>query len=188
LADKKHLTMDALKAGLKTIHQSPKDEGVLEMIVRRPAVDQREVLEAGELSLREGLVGDNWRPRGTSLTSDGTAHPDRQLSLMNSRVSALLAQDRARWPLAGDQLYIDLDFSWENLPPGTRLVIGSAVVEITAEPHFGGNTFLERFDLDATKFVNSTLGQELQLRGVHAKVVEPGLIRTGDVVKRQAHI
>ena len=122
--------------------------------------------------------------RGSSRTDDGSSHPDMQLNIMNARVVALVAQDKSRWPLAGDQLFIDLDLSDANLPPGTRLAIGSAVIEITAQPHTGCGKFVERFGLDAMEFVNSPVGKELHLRGVNAKVVRPGVIRVGDVATK----
>jgi hypothetical protein len=184
MADAKHLTTEALEARLDHIRRSPKDEGVLEMIVRRPETDAREVLEEGSLDLVEGLVGDDWRARGSSLTADGSAHPDMQLNVMNARAIALLAQDRARWPLAGDQLYVDLDLSAENLPPGTRLAIGSSVIEVTARPHTGCAKFAARFGADAMAFVNSPVGKQLHLRGINAKVVQPGVVRVGDPVKK----
>jgi hypothetical protein len=180
----KHLTLEDLEAGLDDIRRSPKDEGMLEMIVRRPRTDEREVLEVGELDLVEGLRGDNWRTRGSSVTADGSAHPDTQLNLMNSRVIALLAQDRKRWQLAGDQLYVDMDLSAENLPPGSRLAIGSTLIRVTAQPHTGCKKFAERFGADATRFVNSATGKELKLRGINAKVVQPGIVRVGDVVRK----
>ena len=92
---------------------------------------------------------------------------------MNARAAALVAGDRERWPLAGDQLYVDLDLSGENLPPGTRLAIGSAVVEVTDEPHTGCKKFSARFGLDALEFVNSPEGRALNLRGINTRVVEP---------------
>lgn len=179
-----HLSKTELEAGLDHIRRSPKNKGVLEMIVRRPAVDQREVLEEGELDLARGLVGDNWSTRGSAATADGAAHPEMQLNLMNARAADLVAQERSRWPLAGDQLFVDLDLSGENLPPGTRLAVGSAVIEITPVPHNGCKKFTARFGLEAMKFVNSAVGKELHLRGVNARVVQPGLIRTGDVVEK----
>ncbi|PYS79308.1 MAG: MOSC domain-containing protein [Acidobacteria bacterium] len=180
----KHLTLKELEAGLGEIRRSPKDEGVLELIVRRPAFDEREVLEAGELNLAEGLVGDGWRMRGSSRMPDGSPHPDMQLNIMNSRVIALVAQGKDRWPLAGDQLFLDMDLSEENLPAGTRLALGSAVVEVTAQPHTGCKKFVARFGPDAMKFVNSPVGRRLNLRGINAKVVRPGVVRVGDVVKK----
>ncbi len=178
------LTMTQLEAGLDEIRQSPRDEGRLELIVRRPQVDEREVLEEAELDRADGLVGDSWKLRGSSRTEDGSPHPDMQLNIMNSRVIALVAQDRGRWPLAGDQLYLDLDLSAENLPPGTRLALGSAVIEVTAQPHTGCKKFAARFGADALRFVNSPEGKQLRLRGVNARVVRPGVIRVGQVVKR----
>jgi hypothetical protein len=176
--------MAELEAGLDNIRQSPKKEGVLELIVRRPQTDRRETLIEGQLDRAEGLVGDNWKTRGSTRTPDGSAHPEQQLNIMNSRVIGLLAQQKERWQLAGDQLYIDLDLSDENLPPGSRVAIGEAVVEVTAIPHTGCDKFVERFGADATKFVNSQVGRALHLRGINAKVVQSGRIQVGDTVKK----
>ncbi|MBE2238176.1 MAG: MOSC domain-containing protein [Caldilineaceae bacterium] len=182
--DVRQLTTAELEAGLDYIRQAPRDAGVLELIVRRPAVDGREVLEEGELDLRGGLVGDTWQARGSSRMPDRSPHPDMQLNLINARLIALLAQDKARWPLAGDQLYVDLDLSEENLPPGTRLTIGAAVIEVTDQPHIGCKKFAARFGADAVKFVNSPEGKALHLRGINAKVVQGGTIRAGDTVRK----
>ena len=182
----RHLTMEELEAGLDEIRQSPTDEGLLQLIVRRPRVDAREVLEEAELHPSEGLVGDSWKFRGSSRTPDGSAHPDMRLNIMNARVIALVAQDKDRWQLAGDQLFIDLDLSAENLPAGTQLSLGAAVIEVSPQPHTGCQKFVSRFGLDAVKFVNSAVGKELHLRGINAKVVQPGIIRVGDVAKKIA--
>lgn len=181
-----HLTMAELEAGLDHIRQSPKNEGVLELIVRRPAIEEREVLEEGQLHPLEGLIGDNWKNRRSSRTPDGSPHPEMQLNIMNARVIALLARDKDRWQLAGDQLYIDLDLSAENLPPGTKLALGSAVIEVTPQPHTGCQKFVSRFGLDAMKLVNSTSGRELHWRGINAKVVQAGIIRVGDVARKMS--
>lgn len=179
-----HLTTQELERGLGDIRLSPQDEGILHLIVRRPSVDQREVLDEGELDLEVGLVGDNWATRGSSSMPDKSSNPLKQLNIMNSRAAALVARTEDRWPLAGDQLFIDLDLSDENLPAGTRLSIGSAVIEITAPPHNGCKKFVARFGLDAMKFVNSEIGKKLHLRGVCARVVRAGTIRKGDAVKK----
>lgn len=180
----KHLTMAELEAGLDEIRQSPKDEGVLELIVRRPRTNEREILQQGELHPADGLVGDSWKVRRSSSTPDGSPHPEMQLNIMNARAIALVAQEKDRWSLAGDQLYVELDLSAGNLPPGSRLSIGSAIIEITLPPHTGCQKFVSRFGLDAMKFVNSTVGRELRLRGLNARVVKAGTIHIGDLVRK----
>jgi hypothetical protein len=172
----KHLTTEEIEAQLNYVIESPKDDGVLNLIVRRPKEDEREVLETGELDTEKGLIGDDW------LTDDGNT--EAQIAIMNSRIIELLAQGRERWKLAGDQLYIDLNLRDENLPAGTRLAIGSAILEITPKPHNGCRKFVERFGLDAMKFVNSTVGKQFHLRGIYARVVQSGTIRQGDAVKK----
>jgi hypothetical protein len=180
----KYLTTEELEAGLEDIYLSPKDDGRIDLIVCRPDIEKREILSEARLDLTEGLVGDNWKVRGSTSTADGSAHPEMQINIMNSRVIALLAQERDRWQLAGDQLYIDLNLSDKNLPAGTRLALGSAVLEITAKPHSGCKKFAARFGQDAIKFVNSPLGKELHLRGVNARIIQSGTIQVGDVVKK----
>jgi MOSC domain-containing protein YiiM len=184
MADIKHLSMAELEAGLNFIRQSPRDQGDLELIARRPRDDERETLEAGRLDLQSGLEGDNWITRGSKRTPDGTAHPDMQITLMNSRVIALMAGDKERWPLAGDQLYVNLDLSAENLPAGTRLALGTAVIEVSAQPHTGCAKFVARFGVDAQKFVNSPEGKQLHLRGINARVIQSGTIQVGDLVRK----
>jgi len=175
-----HLKMAELEQKLEEIRRSPKSEGRLALIVRRPRSGEREVVEAGELTVAEGLVGDNWSTR----TPDVPLDPERQLTIMNSRVAGLLAQDEDRWELFGDQLYIDIELSEANLPVGTRLAMGGAVIEVTPVDHTGCKKFAERFGVDAVKFVSTAVGKEMRLRGMYAKVVQPGAIRAGDRVRK----
>ena len=180
----KHLSITELEAGMDYIRQSPKDHGVLKMIVRRPEDDEREAIEHGELDRSEGLIGDNWKVRGSKHSADGSANMNAQITVMNARLIELVAQNEERWSLAGDQLYIDMDLSDENLPPGTRLAIGSAVIEVSAEPHTGCKKFSARFGVEAMKFVNSPEGKRSHLRGINTRVVQSGAIRVGDVVRK----
>jgi hypothetical protein len=180
----RHLTMSELEAGLDEIGRSPQNDGVLEMIVRRPQVGEREILDEGQLDLVDGLVGDSWKNRSSRRTADGTPHPDMQLNVMNSRVVALVSQDKRRWHLAGDQLFVDFDLSDANVPVGTQLSIGSAVIEVTSQPHTGCGKFVERFGLDAMKFVNAPEHEALHLRGINARVVRPGVLRVGDTITK----
>lgn len=180
-----NLTTEQLEAGLDHIRHSPKDQGTLEMIVRRPRIGEREVLLEGDLDLEMGLVGDTWLERGSTRTADGSAHPDMQLNVINARLLDLVAQDKTRWPLAGDQLVVDFDLSEANVPPGTQLAIGSAIIEVTAQPHTGCAKFVARFGRDAMLFVNSPVGKQLHLRGINARVLQPGVIRQGDTVRKR---
>jgi hypothetical protein len=179
-----HLDLAALEAGLDKIREAPQDNGRVELICRRPDVEQRELLAEAVLDLEQGLVGDNWRIRGSSSTVDGSAHPDMQLTLMNARSVALIAVDPDRRQLAGDQFFVDLDLSVTNLPPGSRLRLGEATVEVTEIPHRGCGKFSARFGVEALKFVNSKVGRELNLRGINARVVEGGVVRLGDPVAK----
>ena len=182
----RHLTSEELIRGLESIGDSPRDAGVLHLIVRRPRIGQRELIPEAQLDVAAGLVGDNWKDRGSSRTPDGTAHPGMQINVMNSRIIDLIAADRNRWALAGDQFFVDLDLSASNMPPGTRLAFGTAVLEVTAVPHTGCAKFVERFGLDAMKLVNSPSGRQQNLRGICVRVVEPGRVRVGDVVRKIA--
>jgi hypothetical protein len=177
-------TLDQLSAGLDHVRESPSDEGTLELIVRRPRVDARELLDEGWLDLDTGLAGDCWLTRGSTTTPDGLAHPDAQIALMNARAAALVAGPIERWALAGDQLYLDLDLSQQNLPAGSRLAVGDAIIEITPKPHRGCAKFGARFGVEALRFVNTGHGLVLNLRGRNARVVTPGPIRRGDTVRR----
>jgi len=178
----KHLSTDELEPGLDEIRRAPADEGVVELIVRRPAVDEREVVEEAELDVDEGLVGDSWSARGRS--GGRPANLDAQLTLTGVRAVAFAAGTRDRWALAGDQLVVDLDLSGENLPPGTRLAVGGAVIEVTPEPHTGCKKFAARFGLETLQAFNSPEGRALNLRGINTRVVEGGKVRVGDPVRK----
>jgi hypothetical protein len=179
-----HLTTDELQASLPHILDSPADGGTLELIVRRPGLGEREELAEGTLDMAVGLVGDTWNQRSSKRTEDGSPHPDMQLNVMNARVVALLAGSAERRALAGDQLYLDMDISEANLPPGTRLAIDGAVIEITEQPHTGCAKFTERFGIDAARWVNHADLRHLRLRGLNAKVVVAGTIRQGTRVNK----
>ena len=184
MLDVQYLSMEELEAGLDHIRQAPTDQGILKMIVRRPNVDEREVLQTGELDTEQGLVGDTWNVRVNTHSKDGLANVNKQITIMNARAVALLAQSEERWPQAGDQLYIDMDLSDDNIPPGTQLAIGSAIVQVSPDPHSGCNKFSARFGVEAMKFVNSLEGKRLHLRGINTRVIQAGNIQVGDTVRK----
>ena len=181
-----HRTTDELLAGLDTVRSAPADGGTLDLIVRRPSAGEREDLDAGEITLEDGLVGDEWRTRGSRHTDDGSSEVERQLTLMNSRAIALFAGGADGWATAGDQLFVDLDISITNLPPGTRLALGEAVLEVSEKPHTGCAKFAERFGMEVARFVSTPAGKELRLRGMNARVVTPGTVRKGEAVRKLA--
>lgn len=166
-----------LIAGLDHVRHAPSERGVLELIVARPAVDERTLLAAAELAVDMGLVADRWN-RGSK------SNLKSQLTVMNVRVTQLVAGDRSRWALAGDQLYVDFDLSAENIPPGTRLSIGDAVIEVSDQPHLGCEKFAARYGQAARELVNSPQGIALNLRGINTRVVKPGVVRVGDTVRK----
>jgi hypothetical protein len=178
-----HRTPEELLAGVDHVRSSPRDAGVLELVVVRPAKYERRVLDAATLDLGLGVVGDTWIERGSSRTADGGPNPEAQVTVMNSRAADLVAVTRERWPLAGDQLYVDLDLSTENLPTGTILEIGDAQLEVTAAPHTGCAQFKERFGVEALRLTATPDGRFLRLRGINTRVVRGGDVRPGDTVR-----
>lgn len=175
-----HLTLEELQTAIPDISVSPSDHATVDMITRRPEAGQRDILETCELDETHGLVGDNWQQRGSSATPDGSANPDAQITIINTRIINAIAGSKSRWHLAGDQLVIDLDLSHDNLPPGARLSIGTAIIELTAEPHTGCAKFMSRFGKDALRFVSGPQAMQQRRRGANAKIIKPGTIRIGD--------
>lgn len=179
-----HLSKERLMAGLDRIRAAPPDGGRLVLIVRRPTVEEREVLAEAVLSQETGLAGDNWLARGSSRTPDGSADPDKQITVMNARVAELVAGGTERMALCGDQLYVDLDLSVGNLPAGSLLAVGEVVLRVSEAPHTGCAKFVERFGGEAMRFVNGRIGRRLRMRGMNTRVVVPGTVRLGDVAAK----
>jgi hypothetical protein len=184
MAEVRHLSTDELNTNLDLIRQSPADGGKLEVISSRPDVGERVLLQEAELNLQDGLQGDNWRTRGQHKSQPQEPNLEAQLTLMNKRSAQAVAGSQERWPLAGDQLYVDLDMSVANLPAGTQLTIGSAIIEVTDEPHPGCKKFVERFGMDAMTWVNSDEGKKLRLRGVNTRIIQAGTIQVGDSITK----
>jgi MOSC domain-containing protein YiiM len=177
----RHFTADELEAGLPIMRGAPADVGRIDLVTRRPVEGEREVLDAAELDLEQGLVGDRW---SKGRRNRRPPNLDAQLTLMSVRAAELMAGTRERWALAGDQLYVEFDISETNLPPGTRIAVGTAVVEVSDEPHTGCKKFVQRFGMDAMLLVNSPEGRALRLRGMNTRIVEPGVVRPGDEIRK----
>lgn len=175
-------TAEELDAQLDRVAAAPCDVGIVELIVARPAAGERRILDVAELRPGVGLVGDNYLERGSSRPPGGPADPLAELNIMSVRaLEAVAGVDRERWPLAGDQFIVDFDLSLDAAPTGTRLRIGTAVIEVTEKPHNGCAKFAERFGVDAARWVNSR--KDLRLRGICAVVVEPGMVSVGDEIR-----
>jgi MOSC domain-containing protein YiiM len=171
-------TAEQLWADLDHVRRAPPDEGTLELIATRPAVGEREVVEQAELDVEGGVVGDSWSRRGKR------PNPKSQVAIMSARAAAMIAGEREHWAIAGDQLYVDLDLSAANLPPGTRLAIGTAILEVSDLPHLGCGKFTARYGAEARELVNSPEGVALNLRGINTRIVQGGTVRRGDTVRR----
>ena len=180
----RHRSTEELEAALRSIREAPATSGTIQLIVRRPAEDAREVLSEARINADEGIEGDTWNQRGTSLSADGGPHPNKQITIMNAGAAAAVIGPIERWPLAGDQIYADLDIGHEALPAGTQLAVGDAVLEVAVEPHTGCAKYAARFGSEALRFVNTGEGRELRLRGVNCRVVRPGTVRVGDSVSQ----
>jgi MOSC domain-containing protein YiiM len=178
--DQVHQDLD-IDAGLDAVRAAPADDGLVEFIVRRPAHDEREIVGEARLEPDLGLVGDQWDKQDAQSTPSYLA---AQLTLISTRVLAAIEPDRARWPLAGDQLYVDLDLSVDNLPAGSRLAIGSAIIEVSETPHTGCAKFSARFGSDALRWINSPVGRVHRMRGMNARILEAGTVRAGDRIKK----
>jgi hypothetical protein len=182
-------TTAELTAQLDHLRAAPAEVGTLDLVVRRPARAQREILLEGVLDEAEGLSGDNWLSRATSRARAEGRHLKSQVTVMSSRMIRLLADTDEERALAGDQLYLDLDISHANLPPGTRIALGDpddggAVIEVSGKPHTGCAKFVRRFGEEATSFVNSDEGRQMRLRGLNARVVRGGKVRPGDPARK----
>ena len=173
-------TAEQLWADLDNVRAAPRDDGTLELIATRPAVGERNVVEEAQLDVADGVIGDSWSRRGKR------PNPKSQVAVMSARAAAMIAGDREHWALAGDQLYVDLDLSATNLPPGTRLAIGSAILEVSDLPHLGCAKFTARYGADARDLVNSPDGIALNLRGINTRIVQSGTVRRGDAVRKLA--
>lgn len=166
------------------VRAAPRDVGTVVLIVRRPSADVREILAEAELDPALGLAGDDWIRRRSRNTPDGSADPEDQLTIMSTRVLAAIAPDRDRWPLAGDQLYVDFDLGEESLPAGARLAVGGAIVRVSEKPHTGCAKFSERFGSDALRWINGPVGRGLRMRGLNARIEQAGTVRVGDTIRR----
>ena len=179
-----HKSMQELKAGLPEILAAPKDNGEIKAVVIRPASGERQDVTSCDVSLEGGVRGDHWAKGCWKTTEDGKPHPDVQICIMNSRCIDLIAGDRANWPRAGDNLFIDMDLTPDNLPPGHRITVGNTTLEITDTPHKGCAAFIERYGRDACVFVNVGDGDKYKLRGIYARVIKTGTITVGDTVQK----
>ena len=175
-----HPSTEDLEARLAWLADAPKDGGAITGIVIRPRTNERVLLSECKVSPELGVHGDNW----ASGSHGETPNPSAQITIMNTRMIELLADEKERQALAGDQFFADMDLSKTNLKVGQQLRIGTAVLEIMSKPHLGCVKFSNRFGADALKFVNSEAGTEMRLRGVYASVISSGSIEVGNAIEK----
>jgi len=170
----RHLGLDALEAGLRSLPALPRTGGRVVLICRRTPDGSRETPARTELTFADGVPGDDWSRRPPR-------DPEAQLAVMCAPVAELIANGQ---PLVvfGDNLFVDLDLSNASLPTGTRLRVGGAVVEVTPKPHNGCSKFHARFGADALRFVQAKPTRDRNLRGIYWKVIEPGAVAVGDAI------
>ncbi len=177
-------TAEQLQAGMARVYETPRDEGAVRLVVRRPGRGEREILAQGQLDTEQGLVGDDWINR-PGMKRD-TPSPYAQVTVMNARAAELVSGDPepSTWAQCGDQLYIDLDLSEANMPAGTRIAIGEAELEVQAEPHTGCVQFRSWWGPDALRHISTKEGLSLRMRGANTRVIRSGAVRPGDVARK----
>jgi len=170
----RHRSTTELETGLRALSQAPKDAGRLALLVRRDAEHCRETPARVHLSREDGMPGDAWGRHATR-------NPESQLAVMRRDVAELIANGQPL-TLFGDNLFVDLDISKANLPAGTRLRVGEAVVEVTPMSHDGCSKFHRRFGPDALHFVNAKPTRDQNLRGIYWRVIESGEVSVGSPI------
>jgi MOSC domain-containing protein YiiM len=170
-----HLLLARLEAGLGALPAPPRDSGRVMLVVRRRPDRMRETLGRVELQPEDGVPGDAWGRREHR-------DPEAALTVMQVDVAELIANGQ---PLTvfGDNLFLDLDLSAQNLPTGSRLRVGRALLEVTAKPHNGCHKFAARFGHDALRLVSRPERRQRNLRGIYMRVVEAGEVAVGDPVE-----
>ncbi|MEM7334639.1 MAG: MOSC domain-containing protein [Chloroflexota bacterium] len=178
------LDMTQLNEGIPVILESPKNNGRIDLITIRPATNERVLKDEVEISIENGVEGDNWKTRGSNSMPDKSSNPEAKITIMNSRVIKHITQSDSGWEWAGDQFFVEMDLSEENLPAGQQLQLGTAVLEVSAVPHTGCAKFVARFGKDAHKFVNNQYGRSQRFRGVNLKVIKGGTVKVGDTAQK----
>lgn len=169
------LPLDRLELGLTQLPAAPRDKGQVARIVRRVAGGRRELLDRARLAPESGVPGDAWERHEEPLV-------DMQLAVIQRDVIELIANGQPI-ELSGDNLYLDLDLSSENIPIGSRIRVGAALLEVTPKPHNGCRKFRARFGGDALQFVSKPELRNRNLRGIYLRVVEAGEVAVGDVAQ-----
>lgn len=173
-------TFDELEALWAGMPAAPRDAGSVRLLCIRREPGLHDTPDVAEVTVDGGLVGDRWAVGWQEHDPERRA----QVTLMNAAVTELVAAGRQPLHEAGDNILVDFDISVDHLPPGTRVRIGEAVLEISAAPHTGCSRFAARFGQDALRWANWRHWRERRLRGVNCRVVEGGVVRVGDPVER----
>jgi MOSC domain-containing protein YiiM len=167
-------TFDELERLWAASPPPPATRGTVRLLCVRTAPGEHACPPTGTRSAERGIEGDRW-------WSGATRDPESQVTLMSARVAELVAAEHAPLHAAGDNILVDLALDEASLPAGTRLRVGSAILEVSEKPHTGCKKFRERFGVDAMRWVNEH--RERRLRGVNCRVAVDGQVVVGDAVE-----
>jgi hypothetical protein len=160
---------------------APRDSGRIVQLCVRPDVNKRAFPEVLELCPRRGAIGDRWEWRTWMHLPDGSPDPRVQLALMDHRILAFLQDLTGCSHHPGDTCLLDLDLHADRLPAGSRLQIGSAVLEISDVENDACGKFATHYGAEVFSWIRAPANRARRLRGAFARVVQGGLVRNGDL-------
>lgn len=172
------ITRAVLDAALPFVLAAPRDDAPIALLCTRPALGQRAFPASIRLTKAEGIPGERWLTQSWLRLPDGRPDPRNQVSLLPSRVMDIAWQNRDTAPHPGDPIVADLDMTEANLPVGTLIGVGSAVLRVSDVPNLGCVKWKVRYGSDALAWVAAD--PALRLRGVLCSVEQDGEVTLND--------
>lgn len=178
------ITRAELDRAWPDIMAAPKDGAAIEMLCLRPAMGERRFVDEIHVTREEGIPGERWLTQPWMRLPGGQPDPAIQVSFLQRRVLDLVWRDREGTPHPGDTFVVDMDLSEANLPAGSLLQVGSAVLEVSTVFNNACAKWKKRYGDDALDWVRAYENKEFRPRGVLAKVHRDGVFRAGDRLTR----